>query len=96
MAGLSVAYLAGQACKQARRVGRPDFQACQARRQASQARQGRQGRQDRAGRAGQAERTENDGKMATKSIGFLNFSASGAAGVHFERPAGARRLQKAG
>ena len=34
--------------------------------------------------------------MAAKSIRFLNFSASGAAGVHFGRPAGARRLQKAG
>ena len=44
----------------------------------------------------QAERAENDGKMVAKSMRFLNFSASGAAGVHFGRPAGARRLQKAG
>ena len=47
--------------------------------------------------AGQgAVQAENDGKMAAKSIRFLDFSASGAPGVHFGRPAGARRLPKTG
>ena len=45
-----------------------------------------------AAAAAAAERAENDGKMAAKSIRFLNFSASGGAGVHLGRPAGARRL----
>ena len=47
--------------------------------------------------AGQgAVQAENDGKMAAKSIRFLDFSVSRAPGVHFGRPAGARRLPKTG
>ena len=44
----------------------------------------------------QAGRARNDGEIEAKNIRFFNFSASGAAGVYFGRPAGARRLQKAG
>ena len=44
----------------------------------------------------QAGRAKNDGEIEAKSIRFFNFSASGADGLYFGRPAGARRLQKAG
>ena len=35
-------------------------------------------------------------EMAAKTMRFVYFAASGAAGIHFGRAAGARRLQKAG
>ena len=34
--------------------------------------------------------------MAAKTMRFVYFAASGAAGIHFGRPAGARRLPKTG
>ena len=86
---------AGQAPRQARRPGRPSVQAGQAPRQARHS--GRPGAQvDQAPRQASRPRTENDGEMAAKTMRFVYFAASGAAGIHFGRAAGARRLQKAG
>ena len=85
---------AAQAPRQARRPGRPSVQAGQAPRQARHS--GRPGAQvDQAPRQASRPRTENDGEMAAKTIRFVDFAASGAAGSHFGRAACAPRLQKA-